>query len=81
LKGSYRAAIDFPAAFYWRELMEVFPEALVVLGTRDPNSWPKSVAESIFYQSKANHSFPVNFVSYFLGKYQQYKVKELFINL
>lgn len=43
LKG-YRACVDFPTCIYYRELMEVFPRARVVLTTRDPDRWFKSWA-------------------------------------
>ena len=44
----YRSTTDYPACTYWRELAEYFPEAKVVLTTRDPDSWFESVTETIF---------------------------------
>lgn len=41
LKG-YRACVDFPTCIFYRELMEAFPHARVVLNTRDPARWFQS---------------------------------------
>ena len=44
----YRAAVDFPAASYWRELAEFYPDAKVILSTRSPESWFASTSATIF---------------------------------
>ena len=44
----YGAAVDYPAARYWRELADYYPEAKVLLSVRDPNAWFDSVHETIF---------------------------------
>ena len=46
--SGWSAVVDWPAAAYWRELSEVFPKALVILSTRDPESWWQSVSDTIF---------------------------------
>jgi hypothetical protein len=46
--AGYRAAVDWPAAAYWRELSEHYPEAKVVLSVRDPERWYDSVKATIF---------------------------------
>lgn len=38
LKG-YQASVDFPTCLHFRELMQAFPDAVVVLNTRDPEKW------------------------------------------
>ena len=38
LKGC-AATVDWPAAAYWSEISEAFPEALVLLSVRDPEAW------------------------------------------
>lgn len=38
----YRATVDFPMCLYHAELLEVFPEARVVLTVRDPERWFES---------------------------------------
>lgn len=44
----YRAMVDFPGCHFWRELADAFPQAKVILSTRDPHSWFKSASETIF---------------------------------
>ncbi len=44
----FRSTTDYPACTYWRELAEFYPQAKVVLTTRDPDSWFDSVSETIF---------------------------------
>lgn len=48
LFAGYRAAVDWPAAAFWPELMEAFPDALVVLSVRDAESWWRSANGTIF---------------------------------
>jgi len=38
----YVAAVDFPICMYYREIMEVFPDAKVVLTLKDPLQWWES---------------------------------------
>lgn len=45
---NYAAAVDWPAAACWPELMQAFPEALVLLSVRDPEAWWESANETIF---------------------------------
>jgi len=44
----YGSTTDYPASTYWRELVEYYPEAKVVLTVRDANAWFDSVSETIF---------------------------------
>lgn len=48
LFAGYAAAVDMPASQFWRELMEAFPDAPVLLSLRDPESWWQSVHATIF---------------------------------
>lgn len=41
------AAVDWPVAGYWRELIELYPEAKVVLTTRSSESWYESFSQTI----------------------------------
>lgn len=43
LFGAYRATTDFPACLYYREQLEAFPTAQVVLTVREPSSWATSI--------------------------------------
>jgi hypothetical protein len=44
----YQAAVDFPAAYYYRQLMKQYPDAKVILTTRDAAKWYESAAHTIF---------------------------------
>ena len=48
----YAAAVDWPAASFWREIHAAFPDAWVLLSTRDPASWWKSASTTIFPTSR-----------------------------
>jgi len=43
----YGATMDYPACTFWRELSEVYPDAKVLLSTRDPLSWFESTNATI----------------------------------
>src|SRR5688572_32136593 len=49
----FQAAVDWPAAAYWRELAEHYPGAKVVLSVRDPERWYDSVSATIFKSALA----------------------------
>jgi hypothetical protein len=42
LFADYQATVDAPAAFFYREILQVFPDAKVLLNLRDPEGWYKS---------------------------------------
>jgi hypothetical protein len=46
----YRSTVDWPAAAYWRELADAYPDAKLLLTVRDPDSWYDSVRNTIFKQ-------------------------------
>jgi hypothetical protein len=48
LLGGYRSAVDWPGCHYWRELAVAFPDAKVLLSTRDPEAWYASINKNIF---------------------------------
>lgn len=45
--SGYGAAVDWPVCSFWRELVEFYPQAKVVLTTRDPDRWYESVLGTI----------------------------------
>ncbi len=45
--GDFLAAVDWPSCHYYAELAERYPEAKVVLSLRDPESWYKSMTETL----------------------------------
>ncbi len=44
----YRAAIDWPACHFWRELLAANPQAKVILTVRDASSWYKSIHDTLY---------------------------------
>lgn len=46
--AGYGAVVDWPAAPFWAELSEAFPDAPILLSVRDADSWWKSASETIF---------------------------------
>lgn len=44
----YVAAVDWPASAFWPELVERYPDAVVVLSTRDADAWWDSASNTIF---------------------------------
>ena len=39
--------VDWPAAYHWRELIDVYPDAKVLLSVRDADSWVRSMENTI----------------------------------
>ena len=44
----YRSVVDWPAAAYWRDIVDRYPSAKVILSVRDPEAWHKSVIDTIY---------------------------------
>jgi Sulfotransferase domain len=42
-----RSTVDWPGAYFWRELVEQYPDAKVVLTVRDPEQWYESARRTI----------------------------------
>jgi hypothetical protein len=47
LLSGYNSCVDWPTAAYWKELADHFPEAKLVLTTRDPEKWLASMQATI----------------------------------
>jgi hypothetical protein len=48
LLAGYQATVDWPGASFYRELMEAYPEAKVLLSVRAPEKWYKSTKNTIY---------------------------------
>lgn len=46
--AGYAATVDYPGCTFWRQLMAEYPDAKVILSTRNPESWFESVNSTIF---------------------------------
>jgi hypothetical protein len=44
----YTAMVDWPGSYYYRELMDVHPDAKVLLSVRDGDAWAKSMQQTIW---------------------------------
>lgn len=47
----YVATVDFPASNYWHELAAFYPDARIILSTRDADRWFASTQETIFSEA------------------------------
>ncbi len=43
----YVSAVDWPTVTFWRELADYYPDAKLILSTRDPEKWFESTQETI----------------------------------
>ncbi|HAA12907.1 MAG TPA: sulfotransferase family protein [Cytophagales bacterium] len=48
---SFSSAVDYPVCLYYKHLMELYPEAKVILTVRDSDSWYESVKATIWNTS------------------------------
>ena len=44
----YRSTTDYPACLYYKELLDLNPNAKVILTVRDPDSWYESVKNTVY---------------------------------
>jgi hypothetical protein len=52
----YQAAVDWPACSFYKELMQVYPDAKVLLTVRDPEKWYESTYSTIYQLVNRTHS-------------------------
>jgi len=45
--ANYSASVDWPSAFFWRELSQHYPDAKILLTVRDADSWYASMEKTI----------------------------------
>jgi hypothetical protein len=44
----FQSTVDWPGGFFYKELIEVYPEAKVLLSVRDPAAWERSMRETVW---------------------------------
>ena len=61
LFSDYKAAVDWPAASFWREMVDAFPDALVLLSVRPTDKWWDSANGTIWKvaQREVPEDFPM----------------------
>ena len=55
--------MDFPAAFFYKDLMKAFPKAKVILTVREPDKWYKSVKETILKGYELLQQWPLTWMA------------------
>ena len=55
LFAGYQATVDWPGAAFYKELMEVYPDAKVLLSLRDPEKWYESTRNTIYATVNPSH--------------------------
>jgi hypothetical protein len=45
--GGFESTVDWPGSYFYRELIDYYPDAKVLLSTRDGNNWARSMRETI----------------------------------
>jgi hypothetical protein len=54
-----RSTADWPGGFFYRQLMEFYPQAKVLLSVREPESWERSFRETIWTLSFGETVMPL----------------------
>lgn len=68
LFGDYRAAVDWPTAAFYEELVERYPEARVILTVRDPDRWYESARNTIYTVQDVASSPLFSLAALFVGR-------------
>ncbi|MBU2605813.1 MAG: hypothetical protein KKC43_07975 [Alphaproteobacteria bacterium] len=63
--AGYNSAVDWPTAAFWQELATHYPDVKVILSTRSPESWYKSISETILATVWAPDKWPAPAVEWF----------------
>jgi hypothetical protein len=53
------STVDWPGGYFYRELMEAYPEAKVLLSVRDPQSWERSFRSTIWTMCHGDSLMPL----------------------
>lgn len=53
--AGYQATVDLPGVFFYRQLIDVYPDAKVVLSVRDPARWEQSMRGTILRVHRGGH--------------------------
>jgi len=54
--AGYRSTVDWPAAAFWRQILDAYPESVAILTVRDPGRWHDSVMSTIFRGDRQAHT-------------------------
>jgi Sulfotransferase domain len=56
--AGYQATVDWPACAFYKELMQAYPEAKVLLTVREPEKWYESARNTIYQVTDRNRLSP-----------------------
>jgi len=70
---NYQSGVDWPVAKYWRELMEVYPDAKIILTVRDPERWYESCVQTIFEFTLKGTKFPTTVLLYLMPSMHRFR--------
>jgi Sulfotransferase domain len=45
--NGHQSTVDWPGSYYYKELLETYPDAKVLLSVRDPAAWERSMRDTI----------------------------------
>jgi hypothetical protein len=48
LFDGFESTVDWPGGFFYKELMDAYPDAKVLLSVRDPESWVRSMHDTVW---------------------------------
>jgi hypothetical protein len=57
--AGHDSTVDWPGGYFYRELIDVYPQAKVLLSVRDPESWERSFRETIWTMSYGSSLMPL----------------------
>ena len=63
----YKGGVDYPVSFFYKELLEVYLDAKVLMNVRDPVKWYESVRDSIMRVSDIMRAWPQSWMSVIMG--------------
>jgi len=67
LLGDYVACCDLPVSSFYKDLARIYPDAKIILTTRDPASWYRSCFNTIAQVMGAQRTFPMNIMQWLRG--------------
>jgi hypothetical protein len=44
----FNSTVDWPGGYFYKELIDVYPDAKVLLSTREPQAWERSMRETVW---------------------------------
>jgi hypothetical protein len=76
----YRATVDWPSAAFYKELMDRYPDAKVILTVRDPDRWYESTRTTIYGMSGAASSPPFSLSAVFVPRIRRIRGAVLMVS-